>query len=422
MEQPTYGGWRSPLIDALRQQLAAGEASAMEAFWKRLEAEGTPLVEPAPEGGDEVLLTLVWRQREETRNVVVVPGLYHGWQPHLNQLERLEGTDLWYRTYRVPKDLRTAYYLSPDDPLTSVAHLTPEEEAAYFERRLRAWVPDPLNPRRFQVNQKAPPLSVIELAAAPPQPWLQPRHGVVEGEVHAYGFSSERLGNERTLWIYVPPSGPAPSTEGPRAIIVLLDGGAYLRLGVPTMLDNLIASGRIPPTVCVMVEQLARNTELPCNERFSDFLALELVPWLRDELQWEVAPERTVIAGSSYGGLAAVYTGLRHPACFGRVLSQSGSFWWAPDGTPEHEWLTRQLVHQPLPAVRHYLEVGRLDAGPTPGNGPSVLVSNRHLRDVLQARGQDVTYREFNGAHDYICWRGSLADGLLALLADGAAA
>ena len=128
MEQPLYGNWRSPLIEALRGRLASGEPGAMEDFWKHLETQGTPIIKPVPEGGGEVLLTLVWRQREETRNVVVVPGLHHGWQPHCNQLQRLEGTDLWYRTYRVRDDLRTTYYLSPDDPLTSVAHMTPEEE------------------------------------------------------------------------------------------------------------------------------------------------------------------------------------------------------------------------------------------------------------------------------------------------------
>jgi enterochelin esterase-like enzyme len=29
-----------------------------------------------------------------------------------------------------------------------------------------------------------------------------------------------------------------------------------------------------------------------------------------------------------------------------------------------------------------------------------------------------VIYSEFDGGHDYFCWRGSLADGLIALLGD----
>src|SRR5262249_53419322 len=35
--------------------------------------------------------------------------------------------------------------------------------------------------------------------------------------------------------------------------------------------------------------------------------------------------------------------------------------------------------------------------------------------DVLRARGYDVSFQEFAGNHTYICWRGTIADGLAAL-------
>jgi len=38
------------------------------------------------------------------------------------------------------------------------------------------------------------------------------------------------------------------------------------------------------------------------------------------------------------------------------------------------------------------------------------------LRDVLLAKGYEVHYDEFYGGHDFLSWRGSLADGLIALM------
>ena len=38
------------------------------------------------------------------------------------------------------------------------------------------------------------------------------------------------------------------------------------------------------------------------------------------------------------------------------------------------------------------------------------------MRDVLLAKGYEVHYQQFNSGHDYLNWRGTLADGLIALV------
>jgi enterochelin esterase-like enzyme len=260
-------------------------------------------------------------------------------------------------------------------------------------------------------------VSVVELPAAPVQPWLAPRADANHGELVQQQRRSEILDNERRIWVYTPP-GYQPDDE-PYPLLVLFDGDVVRGpIPFPTILDNLIDDGRIPPMVAVLVDSLTqevRNRELPCGAAFLEYLTDELLPWARTQYRITTDPARTIVAGQSHGGQAAAFAALRRPDVFGNVISQSGSFWWSPDDDHEHEWLTRQYAASERRPVRIYLDVGLLERGPAPDDGPSLLVANRHLRTILQTKGYDLTYTEFNGAHDYICWRGSLADALIAL-------
>jgi enterochelin esterase-like enzyme len=228
---------------------------------------------------------------------------------------------------------------------------------------------------------------------------------------------SEILDNERRIWVYTP-HGYQPNDE-PYPLLVLFDGDVVRGpIPFPTILDNLIDDGRIPPMVAVLVDSLTqevRNRELPCGAPFLEYLTDELLPWVREQYRITTDPARTIVAGQSHGGQAAAFAGLRRPDVFGNVISQSGSFWWSPDDDHEHEWLTRQYAASERRPVRFYMDTGLLERGPAPGDGPSLLVANRHFRTILRSKGYEVEYVEFNGAHDYACWRGSLADALIAL-------
>ena len=128
-------------------------------------------------------------------------------------------------------------------------------------------------------------------------------------------------------------------------------------------------------------------------------------------------PQKIAVSGYSFGGLAAAYAGLRHPEIFGMVLAQSGAFWWEPTSTDDAEpnWIAREFIRVPQVPVRFYMEAGIYEVD-LQGKGGGILENSRHLRDVLRAKGYNITYQEFAGSHDYMNWRGSFADGLLALL------
>jgi enterochelin esterase family protein len=45
-----------------------------------------------------------------------------------------------------------------------------------------------------------------------------------------------------------------------------------------------------------------------------------------------------------------------------------------------------------------------------------MLAANHRFREVLEKGGYATSFREYRGGHDYACWRGGLADGLIAAL------
>ena len=130
-----------------------------------------------------------------------------------------------------------------------------------------------------------------------------------------------------------------------------------------------------------------------------------------------------VVGGSSFGGLAATCAGLSHPQTFGNILAQSGSYWWTPPQSdnssdsatdPEPNWIAKQFIASPKQPLRFYLDAGSEEIDLS-GNGNSILLTSRNLRDVLLAKGYDVHFQEFAGGHDYLSWRGTFAEGLIVL-------
>ncbi len=64
---------------------------------------------------------------------------------------------------------------------------------------------------------------------------------------------------------------------------------------------------------------------------------------------------------------------------------------------------------QRLP-IKFYMDIGLYDAG------ASMLGMNREFRDILEIKGYEVYYNEFNGGHSYVNWRGTFSNGLISLI------
>lgn len=320
-----------------------------------------------------------------------------------------DGTGLWTLSIRLRADFRAAYQFCPS-PSPLRGRTFPDSEEADWLELMGRGTADPANPAAFGAIWANPgPTSLLELPDALPQPWIDRLPGTPQGETTEHEYASDVLGTPRRIWVYCPAAALAVDEPG---VAVLLDGDDWYA-GFPSTLDNLIAQRLIPPTIALMIDAVdgeTRTAEFTSHARYLRFLLDELLPWA--EKGWGITrePGRTVIAGQSLGGLFAAYAGLRAPHRFGLVLSQSGSYWW-PGGSEfdvEAGAITREFVHTPKQPVRIWMEAGLIEW--------TLRDHNRHLRDVLHAKGYDVTYREYHGGHDNACWRGGLADGLIALL------
>ncbi len=397
----------SPKIRALQD--SAKDPHAVEQFWEGIRTAGAPIVELMPEDPKYSLVTFVWRGDAGTRNVVVISPLA---LVNLQQAEmtQLPGTDVWYLTYRMRNDARMAYRFSANDSLV------PFEAETNFFARMSNFKRDPLNTKTYDYGGGMT-ASLLELPGAPSDRWIQPHADIPHGTVKEAKLKSAILKNERSVRLYTPPSYD-PSRTYP--LLVVMDGDSYTTLvPTPTILDNLIHEGKIPPVVALFVGNAsaeARDTELNCSKSWSDFLVKEAIPWIETTENVHVATKEALIAGSSMGGLAAACAAVDHPEVFGKVLAQSGSFYRAPSGE-EPESLARHLANSPRLPLQFYIEVGLLETAAIPSRDPSMLTANRHLRDVLIAKGYEIEFRDRFSGHEHAAWRATFSDGLTWLLA-----
>ena len=396
----------SPRLTQLRGRLIQGDRSSLDRFWQSLVTEHTPILEPISNDTENVLVTFIWHGNGETKGISIAG----------REMTRLLDTDLWFATLRMPK-IPVFYSFFP-------------KLAGGVEQRSA----DPLNPRRFLVPPEvgiAIPAdleaehsqwrerSMLLFVESPAARWTEEGPNVPKGKVEMFTMAEKGRQRVRRLWVYTPPKYDVAGSETCR-LLVCFDGLSYLsEIPMPTILNNLLAADEIWPTVAVLVDNGGPREsaeDLDNHAVFADFLAKDLLPWVRKKWRISSDPAHTILCGYSRGGLAAAYVAWKHPDVFGNVLAQSGAFWRGNEGgIDEPEWLTKQFSNSVKQNLRFYIEVGSEETGKTPA-GPVFIEANRRFYQTLKTKGYEVDYVEVSkGRHDPINWRFQLAEGILFL-------
>lgn len=244
----------------------------------------------------------MYKGQPEIKNVRVLGAPYDG-HAHLS---KLSGSNIWFKTYDVPQSSRFSYRLAPNVPQLDEDNWQEQRRAV-----LATTQPDPLNHSSLfsQNDDLFGAASTITLSKAPSDHDTQDL-GNPKGKVSDYIFKSQELKNKRKISIYQPNSIYSIADNAP--VLILFDSDAYLsKVPTPTILDNLIAEGKVPPMRMVFINTPVpsmREKELTPNQTYSDFMANEFKPWLCKAHSICPAAKDTILSGSSYGGLSSMYT------------------------------------------------------------------------------------------------------------------
>lgn len=340
-----------------------------------------PLLVAARAGGAPVIregsATFLW-QGEQPPYLV---GDFNSWDPGYAAPWSPVEDDLWSFTVELPDDAYIEYAFL----------IEPKDEARIL---------DPLNERAVpngmgQVN------NCFSMPGFSETPLLERARGVPQGKLSRHRIENGWLLANGKRWVHL----YRPPVDRPTPLLVVLDAQDYLTRGrITQIVDNLIAQRRIEPVSMALVDNggQARGVEYSCNEATLGFIMSDALSLARERLNLVDPAEHPGaygIAGASMGGLMALYTGLRAPEVFGRVLSQSGAFELGETETV----VTALARHLPAQPLQVWMDAGRYEW---------LLEPNRRMRDLLDARGYDLTYREHNGGHNYTCWRNEVWRGL----------
>ncbi len=322
---------------------------------------------------EEKVATFIWQG--ETAPLLIDD--LHNWDEAPQKMLRI-GAELWSFSIPLPADAYLEY--------------------AFIDPQTGERIPDPLNPNRVE-NGANDYNHFFYMPQGKPSLLAHPVKGVARGTLtrHTVPTRDYAVGTNRTVYLYHPP------VETPVPLLFVYDGTDYLRQGkINVIADNLIAEKRIRPFAMALVQNggAARTVEYSCGESTIGLLTECVLPLAKEHLDLEPVDNGSYgVMGASLGGSMALFTALRQPQVFRKVLSQSGAFI-----APDYQFVVVDLVRcAPPPGIDIWMDAGRLDW---------LLEGNRQMVALLKEKNYQVKYREFSGGHNYTAWRNDLWHGL----------
>jgi len=344
---------------------------------RQAQQSGAPIVD-----GNEV--TFFW----EGTQVPLLLGDFNNWEPeHATRLKRVSprfqpasAKTVWSCTLALPRDAYVEY--------------------AFYDQVTQENFLDPLN-RKSVNNGMGGRNNYFHMPHFIPAPFIMRRADVTPGALttHRVDTGHLREDHERTIYLYRPP------VKGPVPLLIVYDGQDYLQRGkLAVIVDNLIADRRIMPIAMAFLPHGGRwrGVEYLCSDATLNWVEQIVLPLAKEKLNLidiKKHPGVYGVLGASASGAMSLYTGLRMPDIFGRVLSQS-----AVSVLDGRELANVDLInHKQARELQIWMDVGTMEY---------LLEDNRAMSARINANGYNLTYREYTGGHNYTSWRDDVWRGL----------
>lgn len=338
-----------------------------------------PLIEQAKKYGNPIIegnqVTFIWVGRTAPYLIDDI----HMWEDNPQKMSRIE-KGLWAYSIDLP---RTTYL-----------------EYAFYNPRKEQRFQDPLN-KNTVFNGFGHDNNFLYMPENFSTELAMRKKNIPRGKLTHHLVDTSMLADDgqRDIVLYHPPvSKPVP-------LIIVYDGASYLERGkLNVIVDNLIHEKRIQPIAMAFLQNGGdhRSVEYACSDATIMWLDNTVIPLARKRLNLldiTKHPGAYGVLGSSFGGLMSMYTGLRMPEIFGNVICQSGVF-----ESEGRDFVAVDLMRAKRSReTKIWMDIGQFDF---------LLEDNRRIQPILRENGYDVTYREFNGGHNYTCWRDEVWRGL----------
>ncbi|PIQ26808.1 hypothetical protein COW36_00335 [bacterium (Candidatus Blackallbacteria) CG17_big_fil_post_rev_8_21_14_2_50_48_46] len=317
-------------------------------------------------------VTFLYQGTSHTREVELA-GEITGWHSRGLYLQRLPG-DLFYLSIILPRDARLEYKFLVNGE----------------------WTLDPWNQTRLEngIGGKNSACVMRDYLGDVHPHWAP---DIPHGQVLKESFQGGALPGGRDLYIYLPPDYEE-NPEKRYPVLYTHDGRDYIENGkLHWILDRLIAEEAIEPVIAVCIDPIHRFSEYTFNNSYCHMLVEEITPMIDQHYRTRPEPEARTLLGSSLGGLVSTYLAFQYPHVYGQVFGQSSSFQFY------RERMVNTLRDLPIRPVRFYLSAGCLEG---------LIHANRHMADVMAAKGYTFRYQEYNEGHNWTHWSHRMAAGL----------